>query len=337
MESGFYGDSVIRYFLQFLSLSKMKISGFTFMRNTAGLYYPFRESILSVLPIVDEFVVALGQGDDGDATEAMLLEMQEPKIAILKTEWDTSRFSGGTVYAQQTDLAREACSGHWLLYLQSDEVIHEQYLNTITNVCSQYLEDEHTEGFLFRYRHFWGDYRHCVVSHAWYPSEIRIIRNRPDIRSFADAQSFRAFTAFNGVNYRDLKNSRHLRVRRIPAEVYHYGWVRPPSMMKRKSVVMDGYYHNPEEVQRRHADKPEPFDYGNMCDYSLFEGTHPRVMECFMQKFDWGNTLHFEPDYKPSRPSLKHERFKYRMLTAIEQKVLRGKQLFGYRNWKVIR
>jgi len=38
----------------------MKISGFTFLRNGSILGYPFKESILSVLPIVDEFIVALG-------------------------------------------------------------------------------------------------------------------------------------------------------------------------------------------------------------------------------------------------------------------------------------
>ena len=37
----------------------MKVSGFTFLRNGQKLGYPFVESIRSVLPIVDEFVIAL--------------------------------------------------------------------------------------------------------------------------------------------------------------------------------------------------------------------------------------------------------------------------------------
>ena len=37
----------------------MKISAFTFLRNGVLLGYPFEESIRSVLPLVDEFVVAL--------------------------------------------------------------------------------------------------------------------------------------------------------------------------------------------------------------------------------------------------------------------------------------
>ncbi len=45
----------------------MKISGFTFIRNGDKLYYPVQESIRSVLEIVDEFVVALGDSDVDEA------------------------------------------------------------------------------------------------------------------------------------------------------------------------------------------------------------------------------------------------------------------------------
>ena len=35
----------------------MKISGFTMVRNAGKYYFPIKESIQSVLPIVDEFIV----------------------------------------------------------------------------------------------------------------------------------------------------------------------------------------------------------------------------------------------------------------------------------------
>ena len=45
----------------------MKLSAFTFIRNADKLSYPVRESILSVLPLVDEFVIAVDQtGGDVD-------------------------------------------------------------------------------------------------------------------------------------------------------------------------------------------------------------------------------------------------------------------------------
>ena len=44
----------------------MKISGFTFVKNASKLYIPAKEAILSILPICDEFVIALGDNDDDD-------------------------------------------------------------------------------------------------------------------------------------------------------------------------------------------------------------------------------------------------------------------------------
>jgi len=38
----------------------MTISGFSFVRNAISLDYPIAEAIRSVLPLVDEFVVACG-------------------------------------------------------------------------------------------------------------------------------------------------------------------------------------------------------------------------------------------------------------------------------------
>jgi len=38
----------------------MKVSGFTFIRNGTLLGYPYVESILSILPLCDEFTVAVG-------------------------------------------------------------------------------------------------------------------------------------------------------------------------------------------------------------------------------------------------------------------------------------
>ena len=46
----------------------MKISGFTFVRNATKLYLPVRESIISVLPLVDEFIIALGDCAHDDKT-----------------------------------------------------------------------------------------------------------------------------------------------------------------------------------------------------------------------------------------------------------------------------
>ncbi|HXU75591.1 MAG TPA: hypothetical protein VN794_03440, partial [Methylomirabilota bacterium] len=64
----------------------MKVSGFTFLRNGVKLGYPFAESIRSVLPIVDEFVIALGPSADG--TRERIEQIADPKIRIIDTQWN---------------------------------------------------------------------------------------------------------------------------------------------------------------------------------------------------------------------------------------------------------
>src|SRR5665213_1776234 len=149
----------------------MLISGFSMVRNATKLYYPVKASIESILPIVDEFVIALGKGDSADDTLEEIQKIQSEKIKIIQTEWDLEKYPGGSEYAHQTDKAKEQCKGDWLFYLQSDEVIHEKYLPVIKNRCEELLENKIVEGLLFKYKHFWGDYSHYIVSHAWYPKE----------------------------------------------------------------------------------------------------------------------------------------------------------------------
>ena len=43
----------------------MKVSGFTFVRNVVKYDYPVVESIRSIFPVVDEFIVNVGRCDDG--------------------------------------------------------------------------------------------------------------------------------------------------------------------------------------------------------------------------------------------------------------------------------
>ena len=58
----------------------MRISGFTFCRNADKLYYPIKQSILSILPIVDEFIINIGDCDDDDKTLEVVSNINSPKL-----------------------------------------------------------------------------------------------------------------------------------------------------------------------------------------------------------------------------------------------------------------
>ncbi len=312
----------------------MTISGFTMVKNATLLYYPIRQSIESILPLVDEFVVVLGDCSAGDRTEEEILAIGSPKIRLVKTVWDIQQYPSGTENAHQTDIAKSHCTGDWLFYLQADEVVHEQYLPIIKRRCEVLLHDPEVEGLLFDYVHFWGDYWHHQVSHGWYKHEIRIVRNRLDIHSWESAQSFRRIPGFEGKNYRQKAGTYKLKVAMANAQVYHYGWVRPPQFMQSKKKALDTIHKGEELVGQLYHNRPDGYDYGPLGRAAKFKGTHPAVMRDWIARFDWQDELNYSSKSTAVRTDLhKHDLPKYRLLTFIEQRLLGGKGIGTFKNY----
>lgn len=314
----------------------MKISGFTMVRNATKLYYPVKASICSILPIVDEFVIALGNCDDDDRTLEEINSINSPKIRIIHTEWDMKAYPNGTEYAHQTDIAKNACTGDWLFYLQVDEVIHEKYLPIIKNRCEALLHDKEVEGLLFDYVHFWGDYKHYIVSHSWYAKEIRIIRNDAQIHSWRDAQSFRRIPDFDGQNYYQKEGTFKLKVADAGASVYHYGWVRPPQLMQKKYSSFVADYKGRENAHLHMKYKAPEFDYGNLDALKFFNETHPQVMQSMLERFNWQEQLD-NSKYNTNRVIHKHEKWKNRCLSFIEEYLLGGRKIFTFKNYELLK
>lgn len=314
----------------------MKISGFTMAKNASKLYYPWREAIMSILPIVDEFIVALGECDKDDNSRELIESINSDKIKIIDTKWDIKKYPNGMENAHQTDIAKEHCSGDWLFYLQADEVIHEKYLPVIKSRCEELLNDDEVEGLLFKYRHFWGDYDHYHNSHAWYKEEIRIIRNRPDIHSWQSAQSFRRIPDFDGLSYRQEENTFKLKVKWVDAYVYHYGWVRPPHLMRQKSKALDTIHKGAEEVQRLEDAGYYDFDYGALNKLPVHNDSHPEVMKDVIAKFDWADKLNYT-NKGGNTVKFKHDKLKYKLVSGIENNLLGGRPLGSFKNYILLK
>ena len=313
----------------------MRLSGFSFVRNGAKLYYPVVESIKSILPIVDEFVIAVAKGDSDDTTREQIAAIGDPKVKIIDTTWDEKYFKKGVINAIQTNIAKQACNGDWLFYVQADEVVHEKYLPVITSRCEELLENQNVEGLLFRYKHFWGDYDHYHSGHGWYPHEIRIIRNRPDIYSWQSAQSFRRFDFYD--NPRQESGHHKLKVARVDAEIYHYGWVRPPHLMQNKRRALDSVHWGLKRAKDFYEQAPREFDYGPLNLLAKFEGTHPAVMQGMIARMNWQDKLQYSGKPNPYREPHKHERLKYRLLSCIEKHLLGGKQIGEFKNYILLK
>lgn len=290
----------------------MKVTGFTIIRNAIKYDYPVVEAITSVLPICDEFVVAVGNSED--ETLNLIKSINSKKIRIIETIWDDSLRKDGRVLAIETDKALAAISADttWAFYIQSDEIVHEKYHQTIKNAMLAYENESDVEGLLFKYIHFYGSYRYVADSRKWYRNEIRIIRNTKKISSYKDAQGFRN------------NDSTKLKVKPIDAFIYHYGWVKPPNKMTDKIRGLSYFWHSDQEL-----DKQQPsnvaFDYSEIDSLKLFEETHPKVIQPRIERMNWA----FDFDIQQKKYS-----FKNKLLMKIEK--LTGWRIGEYKNYKII-
>ncbi|TAN17328.1 MAG: glycosyltransferase family 2 protein [Chitinophagaceae bacterium] len=252
----------------------MKVTGFTFVRNAVKYDYPVVEAIRSVLPLCDDFVVAVGNSEDG--TLEMIRQIDPEKIKIINTVWDDSLREGGKVLAAETDKAFQAidADSDWCFYIQGDEVVHERDLDTIRRAMLQWKEDPSVDGLLFNYLHFYGSYDYIRDSNRWYKKEIRVIRNNKHIYSYRDAQGFRK------------EDNQKLHVKAVDAYIYHYGCVKNPRQMKLKVENSARLYHDNDWIEKN-ISKGEEFDFGETDSFKRFTDTHPQVMWKRIAEKNW--------------------------------------------------
>ncbi len=252
----------------------MKVCGFSFIRSAIQYDYPVVEAILSILPVCDQFVIAVGKSDDG--TLELIRNIDSSKIQIIETVWDDTLRQGGHVLALETDKAFHAISSDydWAFYIQGDEVIHEKYLPAISQAMRDNLHDRRVEGLLFNYIHFYGSYDYIGEAISWYRKEIRVIRNDKSIFSYKDAQGFRK------------KPNTKLKVKLVDVHVHHYGWVRDPVALQKKNTSMQKLWHDDNWVDE-HVSKAAQFDYGDTESLKRYTGDHPEVMRKRIYQKNW--------------------------------------------------
>jgi hypothetical protein len=285
----------------------MKVSGFSFIRNAVKYSYPIVEAIKSILPICDKFYIAVGKSDDG--TLELIEQLDPDKVIIINTEWDDSLREGGKVLACETNKAFQAIENNfdWAFYIQGDEIVHEKYLPVIKDEMERWKDDDNVDGLLFNYLHFYGSYSYVADSEKWYSKEVRIIKNNKKIYSYKDAQGFRK------------GNNEKLRVKWINAFIYHYGWVKPPDIQKKKVTDFHRLWHSDQWIENNCQ-----FDYSNIDSLKPFKGSHPSVIQPMIECKNWT----FEHDLSKNRNTIK-SRLKriVKIITGIE---------IGYKNYKII-
>ncbi len=273
----------------------MNVSGFTIVRNATQYHYPVIESIRSILPICDEYIVNVGKSDDD--TLRKIQNLKSPKIKIIETEWDFSLKE--KVLSEQTNIALKACRGVWAFYLQSDEVVHEKDLPKILRAIHRYQRDEQVDALRFRWLHFYGSYYRYRIDTGWYQKQDRIVRNNGTIESFGDAFGFRR------------KDGAPLRRKNTGALLYHYGWVQSEEIMAQRIANADRIGYAAADTLKH----GQACDYGDLSRFPVYFGSHPLVMKdliaanplsqqdwkAVFRRYWWNPALWFRMRYKTGR------------------------------------
>lgn len=244
----------------------MRVSGFTFVRNAHRYGYPVVESIRSALPLVDEFVVVVGRCDDG--TRESIAAIDDPRIRIIDTEWNEKAPALGFLLAQQKMIAQFNCTGDWAIYIEGDEVLHEDDLPALRESMARNLRDPRVEALYVDFLHFYGSAEWVAQGHVWYQQEARIIRN--DLRVMTTDSLY--FLVFD-----HKKRGRYPRAAFAGARYFHYGHCRAAAVhaVRRKALIaLDHSESAPtEEIRAETIYSPD------IRLLKRFEGTHPAVMK----------------------------------------------------------
>ncbi len=297
----------------------MRLSGFTLVRHGVEFDFPFKESLLSLLPLVDELVVNVGIGRDSTLTELQILRDTHPegqKLKLFESDWgldDPEKKRGGLILSEQTNLALSHTTGDWCVYLQADEVLHEDDLAILKAELNSLRARPDIDALVFQYRHFYGSYDIVQDTRSAYRREVRAIRKSSGAKSIGDAQSFRGPTG------------EKLRAVLSKARIFHYGWVRPPEAMREKTQFMDSLYHG--------GSGSEPSVTGDNHRYKRFWGlkrylaSHPAVMKNRIERKNWSWDLEGSPRV------WSREDFKKVILDSFER--LTGVRLFEYKSYRL--
>lgn len=298
----------------------IKISATTYVRNGLKMMYPFIESIQSALPLVDEYIVVLGDSEDG--SREAVLNLKSEKIKIVDTVWDMTMREGGKLFALQSNIGLDHAKGDWILHIQADEVIHENDLSTLKKCIGQYNDQPKVEGLLFPFLNFRGDYNHIHTGRQAHRFEIRAFKRNPLIRSYKDSQGFRKFTSLQA--YAEGEKGEKLHVAKIGIPMFHYNYVRPPEQMKEKAKSFLRMYFDDEWFEKNFKSL-DGFDYNQVDRLEVFTGSHPKVMEDIIKNSGWG----FVYDPSKSNSSLRHK-----ILNKIEH--ITGYRIGEYKNYKIV-
>jgi glycosyltransferase involved in cell wall biosynthesis len=202
------------------------------IKNGIKQGYCFWESLNSCLSFANEIIISEGFSDDGTMNYLMKFQDQNKDIPIVINQdaWDDKSYHGEAI-ANVSIKAIKRATMDWVLYLQADEVWHEDCINYIKNLSD--LTDYNAISFPFR--HFIKSWEPAKEG---YSEAMRMIRNGRNISLMGDAWNFQG-------EVDPIYPAGH-----CPKPIYHFAWVFPETN-DIKDIEHAKLYENYPEYQEK--------------------------------------------------------------------------------------
>lgn len=241
--------------------------------------YCVEESILSVAPICDEICVSAGWSNDG--TVELLEEINKKtnsKMTINVSKWTYDR----TILARKKNEAIAGLKTDWILFLDADEIMHENELqaikdltNTMSNSC-----------YNFQMNHYYGlPHWKMNKDSGWYQEFNRLHQRKMNLYFSDDGHCVDALMHNNmSVPTSGIRTN---------ITVHHYGHMRDAKAMALKTSRIEGYYRNkPETMNGDFIPSPYSYNIPEVNPQTAFRtldavkiNTHPKLaIEWFTKK-----------------------------------------------------
>jgi len=161
----------------------MKLSGYTYVKNAIEMNYPFEASIRSLIDCCDEVVVIDASTKNDGTSEALrklVKEFSETKLIVFEyNEIDWTAPNHGIWDGKLKAIARNQCTGDFLLQLDSDEIIEENARPKIENLIGQLKNMEQISLVAIPIVEYWGSAGKVRIDVN--PWKWRISKNDPNI------------------------------------------------------------------------------------------------------------------------------------------------------------